>query len=73
MKCDDDAKRAHYRKEMTIAELHMADRKALLEMPTTAFEACKYITVKTNGYGRFYLNNNSMNTLYHRSMQTRGY
>jgi transposase len=58
IKCDDDAKRAHYRKDMTIVELHMADRKALLEMPATAFEACKYITVKTNGYGRFYLNNN---------------
>ena len=55
--CDEDAKREHYRKERTIEELHQEDRKALLKVPTTPFEACKYITVKTNGYGKFSLNN----------------
>lgn len=58
LQCEEDAKREHYRKEETIATLHQADRQALLELPTAPFEACKHITVKTNGYGRFYLNNN---------------
>lgn len=58
LQCEEDAKREHYRKEETIATLHQADRQALLELPTAPFEASKYITVKTNGYGRFYLNNN---------------
>lgn len=58
LQCEEDAKREHYRKEETIVELYQADKKVLLELPTAPFEACKYITVKTNGYGRFYLNNN---------------
>ncbi|MFA4885522.1 MAG: IS21 family transposase [Desulfotomaculaceae bacterium] len=58
LQCEEDAQREHYRKEGTIAELHLADRLALLELPAAEFEASKYITVKTNGYGRFFLNNN---------------
>lgn len=58
LQCVKDAKREHYRKEGTIEELHQADKKVLLELPAAEFETCKYITVKTNGYGRFFLNNN---------------
>ena len=58
LQCEEDAKREHYRKEGTIGDLHLIDKEALLELPAAAYEACKYITVKTNGYGRFYLNNN---------------
>lgn len=58
LQCEEDAKREHYRKEGTIEALHLADRQVLLELPIAEFEACKYITIKTNGYGRFYLNNN---------------
>ena len=29
---------------------------ALLELPKTTFDTSKYITVKTNGYGKFLLN-----------------
>jgi transposase len=56
-KCDDDAHREHYRKEGTIAELHAEDLKSLLDLPAVPLDPSKYITVKTNGYGRFYLNN----------------
>jgi transposase len=55
--CEQDANREHYRKDGTHEQLHQEDRKALLELPVEAFEACKYMTVKTNGYARFYLNN----------------
>jgi hypothetical protein len=51
LKCEKDAKREHYRKEGTIEELHTADKEALLALPAVAFEACKYITVKTNDTG----------------------
>jgi transposase len=57
VQCEQDAKRAHYRKEGTIEELHWEDKQALLELPAAVFEVCKYITVKTNGYGRVFLNN----------------
>ncbi|XFO67745.1 hypothetical protein SPSIL_039640 [Sporomusa silvacetica DSM 10669] len=55
--CEQDAARDHYRKEGTIKDLHQQDRQALLELPSAAFEACRYITVRTNGYGRLLLNN----------------
>jgi transposase len=55
-KCDHDAEREHYRKSSVIEELHLADKQTLLDLPTVPLEVSKYITVKTNGYGRFYLN-----------------
>jgi transposase len=54
--CEIDSKRDHYRKDKTIEELYEKDKAALLEMPAIPFDTSKYITVKTNGYGRFYLN-----------------
>lgn len=54
-KCDMDAEREHYRKDATIAELYTADKAALLDLPAIPLDVSKYITVKTNGYGRFYL------------------
>ena len=56
VECADDAKREHYRKDGTIESLHAADLLVLLALPAEAFDACKYCTVKTNGYGRFFLN-----------------
>jgi len=55
--CDLDGGRAHYRKEATIADLYAADKAALLELPSVTLDVSTYITVKTNGYGRFYLGN----------------
>ena len=55
--CEQDAKREHYRKEASHEELYEADKLALLKLPQEPFDACKYMTVRTNGYGRFYLNN----------------
>jgi transposase len=55
--CDADAEREHYRKESTIAELYAADKAALLALPAVPLDVSKYITVKANGYGRFYLGN----------------
>ncbi|AEV67931.1 transposase [Acetivibrio clariflavus DSM 19732] len=57
IKCDNDADREHYRKEMKISELHIEDRKSLIPLPTVEFDTGKYLTVKTNGYGKFTLNN----------------
>lgn len=54
--CDNDGNREHYRKGEAIVKLYQKDKQNLLELPVEAFDACKYITVKTNGYGRFYLN-----------------
>ena len=55
--CELDGEREHYRKEGTIAELYAADKAALLALPAVPLDVSKYITVKTNGYGRFYLGN----------------
>ena len=57
IKCDEDAKRDHYRKDTTIKELFEQDRAELLQLPKTQLDVSKYSTVKTNNYGRFYLNN----------------
>jgi transposase len=56
LQCEEDAKRKHYRKEGTIEELYRDDAAALLGLPKVVFDASKYITVKTNGYGKFLLN-----------------
>ena len=55
--CDLDAAREHYRKDATIAELYAADKAALLALPAVPLDVSKYLTVRTNGYGRFYLGN----------------
>jgi transposase len=55
--CEIDAQREHYRKDGTIEELYRDDHAALLDLPTVPLDVSKYTTVKTNGYGRFYLNN----------------
>jgi transposase len=56
-RCDRDAIRDHYRKEGTIAGLYAADQAAFLPLPPAPLDVSKYLTVKTNGYGRFYLEN----------------
>lgn len=56
-KCENDAGREHYRKAGTIEELHAEDKQALLDLPAVPLEVSKYVTMKTNGYGRFYLHN----------------
>ena len=53
--CDLDAEREHYRRDATIAELYTADKAALLALPAVPLDVSKYLTVRTNGYGRFYL------------------
>ncbi|MFY9278196.1 MAG: IS21 family transposase [Caldicoprobacterales bacterium] len=55
IRCEEDGKRKHYRKEATIEELYRDDAAALLELSKTAFDTSKYITIKTNGYGKFLL------------------
>ena len=57
IRCEEDAKREHYRKGKTIEELFRQDAQALLELPKIAFDTSKYMTVKTDGYGKFFLNN----------------
>ncbi len=56
-RCDTDAEREHYRKEVEICVLFEQDRKALLSLPAVPLDVSKYFTVRTNSYGRFLLNN----------------
>lgn len=56
-KCEIDSAREHYRKDAAIEELYGEDKVALLKLPAVSLDVSKYTTVKTNGYGRFYLNN----------------
>ena len=56
-KCEKDADRAHYRKDSNIEDLFATDKSELLRLPRTRLDVCKYVTVKTNKYGRFYLGN----------------
>ena len=56
-KCEIDSEREHYRKNADIEELYSEDKAALLDLPAVSLDVSKYLTVKTNGYGRFYLNN----------------
>ncbi|WP_207671354.1 IS21 family transposase [Paenibacillus cymbidii] len=53
--CDLDNLREHYKKETPICELFEADRQAMLPLPRLPFEACRYVHLKTNGYGKFVL------------------
>lgn len=53
--CDQDAQRAHYRKEATITDLYAADKTSLLALPEVPLDVSQYLPVKTNPYGRFYL------------------
>jgi transposase len=53
--CDRDAEREHYRKDATISALYAADKAALLPLPAVPLDVSKYTTVRTNGFGRFFL------------------
>jgi transposase len=55
-KCEEDSDRDHYRKEGIIEKLYSEDKAALLDLPAVSLDVSKYVTVRTNGYGRFYLN-----------------
>jgi len=56
--CDEDLNREHYYKPGTIAELFKADQKHLLPLPAIEFDTSTLLTgIRTNGYGRFTLNN----------------
>lgn len=53
--CDEDMDRGHYRKESEIAELFQDDCKVLLPLPTVPYEACQYLSLRTNTYAKFSL------------------
>lgn len=53
--CGLDNLREHYKKDIPMCELFQEDRKAMLPLPRSEFEACRYEHVKTNGYGKFVL------------------
>ena len=55
-RCDADAQREHYRMNATHEQLFEEDRAVMLTLPKNSLDVSKYITVKTNGYGRFLLN-----------------
>lgn len=54
--CDEDMRRPHYRKGHMIEVLFESDRKALLPLPTEAFDGSELKTVRTNSYAKFTLN-----------------
>jgi transposase len=56
-RCEKDALRDHYRKDIPINDLFEQDKVELLSLPKNKLDVSKYLTVKTNNYGRFYLEN----------------
>jgi hypothetical protein len=46
------AQENHYKKMMPIHKLFEDDRKALLKLPTVPFDACRYVYIKADGYGK---------------------
>lgn len=54
--CDRDIQREHYDKNRTIADLFEEDRQALLPLPSVPFDTSLYMSINTDKYGRFTLN-----------------
>ncbi len=52
---DQDFNRIHYKKERLICELLEEEKPSLLAMPRQRFAACRYVQLKTDGYGKFCL------------------
>jgi len=55
--CEEDGNRNHYKIEATHNDLFAKDRNALLKLPVSPFDPCRYERQKTNGYGKFILDN----------------
>jgi transposase len=53
VRCEADWDREHYKKNKPMDVLFKADQKALLYLPKTSFSPCRYVRVKTDGYGKF--------------------
>lgn len=56
--CDKDSKREHYRRNETIDTLFQEDLKNCHPLPTIPFDTTRYQKIKTNKWGKFYLNGN---------------
>jgi transposase len=54
--CDEDTGRDHYRFDLTIKDLFAEDQKRLLALPNTPFDLSGYGEARTNGWGKFTLN-----------------
>lgn len=54
-KCDQDMHRPHYKKETLIADLFEEDRTRFLPLPATEFDAAGLVTVRTDSYAKFTL------------------
>lgn len=57
-KCEEDAQRDHYRHNETIENLFQEDFKNSLPLPSIKFDLSNFKILKTNKWGKFYLNNN---------------
>lgn len=57
--CDRDMEREHYedKDNRFISELFEADRKALIPLPSVAFDTAFYTTARTDKYGKFTFDN----------------
>lgn len=55
--CDEDIKRKHYRKEDDIDKLFEEDLRQLNPLPEKAFEDVTYEKVRTDGFGKFTIDN----------------
>jgi transposase len=54
--CDSDMQRPHYRKQPLIRDLFEEDKNQLLSLPGVPFDEAALVTVRTNGYAKFTLN-----------------
>lgn len=55
--CDQDNRRKHYKNDEQIDTLLEEDKKKFLYLPKEIYEIASYDRVRTNGYGKFTLNN----------------
>ena len=61
-RCEEDFQRSHYKHGKLIAELFENDKAALLTLPATPFEVCKYVTAKANLYGKVTIDKKTYST-----------
>lgn len=59
VRCHAHLDREHYKVDRLVSELFEADRSQLRPLPAYPFDACRYVPVRTNNYGKFRFQGNT--------------
>ncbi|MDE3838002.1 transposase [Bacillus methanolicus] len=62
IRCEEDMKRPHYRKEKQIATLFEEDKKSIWELPKTSFDVHRLIKARADKYGKVRFEKNRYST-----------